>query len=197
MLLIRELGVSHTISRAMDEEECGRGKRVKRVIVCRNGWHNCCLPEFEKTGPCSSVHKSSSPGKVLVVVETEVIVKKRSINQLVGVLEKGKSREQKEKQEPKTKKKKKDKYDHTLCEECARGDGELEMLLCDSCDRGYHMYCLSPILPTVPLGDWFCPKCAQSSHVLGKAQSPPLPCIHSHNVLEKLLRHSWSQCTVE
>lgn len=155
----------------MDDEECGRGKRVKRVIVCRNGWHNCCLPEFEKTGPCSAVHSNSSSSQCKVAdaasfTETQVVVKERSINQLVGVQEKAKSSSRKrvvKKSEAKI-----DKYDRTLCEECARGDGEQEMLLCDSCDRGYHMYCLSPILPTVPLGDWFCPKCSHSSHVQGK-----------------------------
>lgn len=155
----------------MDDEECGRGKRVKRVIVCRNGWHNCCLPEFEKSGgSCSgSVHKSSSNSPPVSKVEAAaVIVKERSINQLLGFQEKAKP-----KKEPTHSKKKttKDKYDKTLCEDCSRGDGEQEMLLCDSCDRGYHMYCLSPILPTVPLGEWFCPKCAQSSHVKGKLQS--------------------------
>lgn len=156
----------------MDDEECGRGKRVKRVIVCRNGWHNCCLPEFEKTNPCSNVHKSS-PIKVAdaaSVTETQSVLKKeRSINQLLGVQEKeAKSRRKKSGEQGGPKK---EKYDHTLCEECARGDGEQEMLLCDSCDRGYHMYCLSPILPTVPRGDWFCPKCSQSSHVQGISQT--------------------------
>lgn len=58
------------------------------------------------------------------------------------------------------KKLKKDKYYNTRCKECSRGDGEQEMLLCDRCDRGYHMYCLSPILPTVPLGKWLYSKCA-------------------------------------
>lgn len=43
----------------MEDEVCGRGKRVKRVIVCRNGWHNCCLPAFEKINPCSTTFKSS------------------------------------------------------------------------------------------------------------------------------------------
>lgn len=61
----------------------------------------------------------------------------------------------------------KDKYDTKLCEECGRGDGEQEMLLCDGCDRGFHMFCLCPILVTVPLGDWFCPHCSHSARVQG------------------------------
>ena len=167
----------------MDDEECGRGKRVKRVIVCRNGWHNCCLPEFEKTGPCGTLSKASpSQSRVKVVdvasvIETQLVVKvkvPKSNKQLIVFQEKAEEKAEakvkpKKKAASKSKeaKSKKDKYDSTLCEECARGDGEQEMLLCDSCDRGYHMYCLSPILPTVPLGEWFCPKCAQSSLVEG------------------------------
>jgi histone demethylase JARID1 len=32
-------------------------------------------------------------------------------------------------------------------------------LLCDSCDAGYHGYCLDPPLKGVPEYDWHCPKC--------------------------------------
>ena len=33
------------------------------------------------------------------------------------------------------------------------------MLLCDGCDRGFHMYCLKPALKNVPKGKWFCVDC--------------------------------------
>jgi hypothetical protein len=167
----------------MDDEECGRGKRVKRVIVCRNGWHNCCLPEFEKTGHCSVLYKASpSQNRVKVVeaasvTETQLVVKAKepkSTKQEVAVQEEAQDEAKpwkKAASKSKEAKPKKDKYDNTLCEECSRGDGEQEMLLCDTCDRGYHMYCLSPILPTVPLGEWFCPKCSQSSLVQGTSLS--------------------------
>eukprot|EP00960_Hanusia_phi_P045330 757169-Hanusia_phi.AAC.1 len=36
---------------------------------------------------------------------------------------------------------------------------EKDMLLCDECDRGWHMRCLRPPLKEVPEGDWSCPKC--------------------------------------
>jgi histone demethylase JARID1 len=32
-------------------------------------------------------------------------------------------------------------------------------LLCDSCDAGYHGYCLDPPIKTVPTFDWHCPRC--------------------------------------
>ena len=40
----------------------------------------------------------------------------------------------------------------------------LQMILCDRCDRGFHMYCLAPVLKDVPEGDWFCREC----HLAGK-----------------------------
>ncbi|XP_022332598.2 bromodomain adjacent to zinc finger domain protein 1A-like [Crassostrea virginica] len=48
---------------------------------------------------------------------------------------------------------------HARCRICRRkGDAE-QMLLCDKCDRGHHMYCLKPRLKHIPKGDWFCPDC--------------------------------------
>lgn len=47
----------------------------------------------------------------------------------------------------------------TNCEVCRLGDREDQMLLCDGCDLGYHMGCLTPPLNNVPLGAWFCPDC--------------------------------------
>ncbi|PSN58246.1 hypothetical protein C0J52_00127 [Blattella germanica] len=45
------------------------------------------------------------------------------------------------------------------CRLCRRrGDGE-NMLLCDGCNKGHHLYCLKPKLAKVPQGDWFCFKC--------------------------------------
>jgi len=42
---------------------------------------------------------------------------------------------------------------------CGSPDREDELLLCDGCDAGYHLDCLSPALDAVPLDDWFCPRC--------------------------------------
>uniref|UniRef100_A0A8C6NVL9 Bromodomain adjacent to zinc finger domain, 2A n=1 Tax=Nothobranchius furzeri TaxID=105023 RepID=A0A8C6NVL9_NOTFU len=45
------------------------------------------------------------------------------------------------------------------CQVCRKGDDDEHLLLCDSCDRGCHMYCLKPKITQVPEGDWFCPAC--------------------------------------
>ncbi|XP_067132967.1 bromodomain adjacent to zinc finger domain protein 1A isoform X2 [Centruroides vittatus] len=45
------------------------------------------------------------------------------------------------------------------CKICRRkGDGE-NMLLCDECNRGFHLYCLKPPLKEIPQGDWYCTNC--------------------------------------
>lgn len=46
-----------------------------------------------------------------------------------------------------------------FCEVCRSTTDAKNMLLCDSCDSGYHTYCLKPPLPSIPPGDWFCPTC--------------------------------------
>ena len=46
-----------------------------------------------------------------------------------------------------------------VCDVCKRDDNDESMLLCDNCDAGYHMQCLTPPLYVVPPGEWFCPHC--------------------------------------
>ncbi|KAG2174221.1 hypothetical protein INT43_004242, partial [Umbelopsis isabellina] len=46
-----------------------------------------------------------------------------------------------------------------ICEICNVGENEDEILLCDGCDRGYHMYCLDPPLSSIPRTEWYCVKC--------------------------------------
>ncbi|KAH9260803.1 hypothetical protein BASA81_001270 [Batrachochytrium salamandrivorans] len=45
------------------------------------------------------------------------------------------------------------------CGHCKSWKDWGSMLMCDLCDRGYHMQCLKPPLLAVPPGDWFCPVC--------------------------------------
>ncbi|GAB9473249.1 hypothetical protein Gpo141_00010404 [Globisporangium polare] len=45
------------------------------------------------------------------------------------------------------------------CRVCRKMDGSDSMLLCDSCDAAYHIYCLTPPLASIPPGNWFCPRC--------------------------------------
>ncbi|EGO02116.1 hypothetical protein SERLA73DRAFT_159163 [Serpula lacrymans var. lacrymans S7.3] len=45
------------------------------------------------------------------------------------------------------------------CEICQKKNRGEEMLLCDGCDCGFHMFCLDPPLATIPKGQWFCHTC--------------------------------------
>ena len=47
------------------------------------------------------------------------------------------------------------------CQICNSPNEEHEMLLCDSCNAGYHMRCLSPPLAKVPDDEWVCPRCLE------------------------------------
>eukprot|EP01088_Endostelium_zonatum_P011929 TRINITY_DN26086_c0_g1_i1.p1 TRINITY_DN26086_c0_g1~~TRINITY_DN26086_c0_g1_i1.p1 ORF type:complete len:226 (-),score=17.52 TRINITY_DN26086_c0_g1_i1:47-724(-) len=62
-----------------------------------------------------------------------------------------------------TEKEKQRKYDVLLCHICGDGAHEDKILLCDKCDEGFHMYCLSPPLETIPQGDWFCSTCTSAT----------------------------------
>lgn len=50
--------------------------------------------------------------------------------------------------------------DPTYCEVCGGYDREDRMLLCDGCDQGYHMDCLTPPVEYVPIDEWYCPACS-------------------------------------
>jgi bromodomain adjacent to zinc finger domain protein 1A len=47
---------------------------------------------------------------------------------------------------------------------CRKKSDPEQTLLCDECNKGYHMYCLKPKMSTVPKGDWFCIKCRPENY---------------------------------
>nr|XP_037876402.1 bromodomain adjacent to zinc finger domain protein 1A isoform X2 [Bombyx mori] len=55
------------------------------------------------------------------------------------------------------------------CRLCRRRADPHAMLLCDACNAGHHLYCLTPPLQPgelkkVPEGDWFCDQCKPKEH---------------------------------
>ena len=58
------------------------------------------------------------------------------------------------------------------CEVCRNPECEDLMILCDSCDKGYHIFCLDPPLSAIPEGDWFCEQCSATSVPKGNAHVP-------------------------
>jgi hypothetical protein len=45
------------------------------------------------------------------------------------------------------------------CEVCGSPDDDDVMLVCDQCNKGYHLWCLEPPLTRIPKGDWSCEGC--------------------------------------
>ncbi|XP_047324141.1 histone-lysine N-methyltransferase ATXR6 [Impatiens glandulifera] len=52
-------------------------------------------------------------------------------------------------------------FSDTCCEKCDSGEFADQLLLCDNCDGGFHLFCLRPILVSVPKDSWFCPSCSR------------------------------------
>uniref|UniRef100_A0A1B6E6S0 PHD-type domain-containing protein n=1 Tax=Clastoptera arizonana TaxID=38151 RepID=A0A1B6E6S0_9HEMI len=50
------------------------------------------------------------------------------------------------------------------CSICGTSDNDDQLLFCDDCDRGYHMYCLAPPLASPPEGSWSCRLCLLEFH---------------------------------
>ena len=53
------------------------------------------------------------------------------------------------------------------------------MLVCDTCDKGYHTYCLKPVMTTIPKNGWKCkvsylpsflPKSSDSNCIFNKKE---------------------------
>lgn len=45
------------------------------------------------------------------------------------------------------------------CTLCGTSENDDQLLFCDDCDRGYHMYCLKPPMTQPPEGSWSCHLC--------------------------------------
>ncbi|KAL2498635.1 Histone-lysine N-methyltransferase ATXR5 [Abeliophyllum distichum] len=70
-----------------------------------------------------------------------------------------------------------DYYTRVACDQCCSGERDEELLLCDKCDKGYHMLCLRPIMVRVPIGPWFCPACSDD-------QDPPLKSFTQKKIID-------------
>ncbi|GAB4823683.1 hypothetical protein N2152v2_010729 [Parachlorella kessleri] len=61
-------------------------------------------------------------------------------------------------------------YEEACCQVCGSKARAKEMLLCDGCDHGWHMGCLTLPLTRQPAASWFCPGCIthQACETCGK-----------------------------
>ena len=49
------------------------------------------------------------------------------------------------------------------CQMCHAQGRPASLLLCNRCQRGYHLKCLAPALKSIPDGSWYCPTCAPTT----------------------------------
>ncbi|KAI4814025.1 hypothetical protein KUCAC02_003240 [Chaenocephalus aceratus] len=66
------------------------------------------------------------------------------------------------------------------CNVCGTSENDDQLLFCDDCDRGYHMYCINPPMAEPPEGSWSCHLCLdllkdKASHIPERVMPPPPP----------------------
>ena len=66
------------------------------------------------------------------------------------------------------------RLDNMKCTKCKKTSGadDESLILCDICNRGWHIFCLKIPLKTVPTGTWICPKC--NGRVPRKIEEPKI-----------------------
>ena len=52
-----------------------------------------------------------------------------------------------------------DPYKTLKCEVCDLDTDGSRMLICEKCEKGYHMYCCQPVIVTIPKEMWICSQC--------------------------------------
>mmetsp|Transcript_14316 Transcript_14316/g.31390 ORF Transcript_14316/g.31390 Transcript_14316/m.31390 type:complete len:1414 (-) Transcript_14316:695-4936(-) len=48
----------------------------------------------------------------------------------------------------------------TICEICGIDDDDDQVVICDRCSRGFHTYCLRPVMVNIPQSTWLCSACS-------------------------------------
>jgi hypothetical protein len=46
---------------------------------------------------------------------------------------------------------------------CGSSENTNQIIMCHDCDRGYHMYCLDPVMKQIPKAAWYCTACTTVS----------------------------------
>ncbi|MEE6468929.1 hypothetical protein FKM82_008427 [Ascaphus truei] len=49
--------------------------------------------------------------------------------------------------------------ENTRCKVCRKKGEDDKLILCDECSKGFHLFCLRPVLFHIPDGEWLCPAC--------------------------------------
>ncbi|XP_074497887.1 tyrosine-protein kinase BAZ1B isoform X2 [Sebastes fasciatus] len=49
--------------------------------------------------------------------------------------------------------------ENARCKVCRRKGDDEKLILCDECNKAFHLFCLRPALYRIPTGEWLCPAC--------------------------------------
>uniref|UniRef100_A0A674A3E6 Tyrosine-protein kinase BAZ1B n=1 Tax=Salmo trutta TaxID=8032 RepID=A0A674A3E6_SALTR len=49
--------------------------------------------------------------------------------------------------------------ENARCKVCRRKGEDDKLILCDECNKAFHLFCLRPALYRIPQGEWLCPAC--------------------------------------
>ncbi|KAM4699582.1 tyrosine-protein kinase BAZ1B [Discoglossus pictus] len=49
--------------------------------------------------------------------------------------------------------------ENSRCKVCRKKGEDDKLILCDECNKAFHLFCLRPVLLSIPDGEWLCPAC--------------------------------------
>ncbi|KAK1785309.1 hypothetical protein P4O66_018706 [Electrophorus voltai] len=49
--------------------------------------------------------------------------------------------------------------ENARCKVCRKKGEDDKLILCDECNKAFHLFCLRPVLYRIPEGEWLCPAC--------------------------------------
>ncbi|XP_053562293.1 tyrosine-protein kinase BAZ1B [Bombina bombina] len=49
--------------------------------------------------------------------------------------------------------------ENSRCKVCRKKGEDDKLILCDECNKAFHLFCLRPVLFNIPDGEWLCPAC--------------------------------------
>ncbi|KAG0326605.1 PHD finger protein 10 [Dissophora globulifera] len=84
--------------------------------------------------------------------------------------------------------------DCKLCVVCMSAGDEASLLICDDCDRGWHMNCCDPMIKEVPKDDWLCSFCAMCHSCRG-TEAPTTKYKHAVRGVTGAHKHPTYLCT--
>ncbi|EIN10782.1 hypothetical protein PUNSTDRAFT_125473 [Punctularia strigosozonata HHB-11173 SS5] len=87
--------------------------------------------------------------------------------------------------------KRKELKSNESCEICQKKDRGEEMLLCDGCDCGFHIFCLDPPLASIPRGQWFCHTCLFGTGGDYGFDEGEEHCLSSFQKRDRIFRQMW------